>query len=75
MDIAKYRTSQEIQPMKTTKVAPITEEQQYSEEFAQIILEQNSPEHLTEIDVDSHLADLDRMIAEAKAANGKATKH
>jgi len=59
----------------TKKVDQITEEQQYSDEFAEMILEQNSPEHLTEIDVDSHLADLDRMIAEAKAANGKATKH
>lgn len=61
--------------MTTKKVDQITEEQQYSDEFAEMILEQNSPEHLTEIDVDSHLADLDRMIAEAKAANGKATKH
>lgn len=75
MDDAKYRTPQEKQPMTTKKVGQITEEQQYSDEFAEMILEQNSPEHLTEIDVDSHLADLDRMIAEAKLHNGKATKH
>ena len=67
--------SKETPQMTTKKVGQITEEQQYSDEFAQIILEQNSPEHLTEIDVDSHLADLDRMIAEAKLHNGKATKH
>lgn len=67
--------SKETPQMTTKKVGQITEEQQYSEEFAEMILEQNSPEHLTEIDVDSHLADLDRMIAEAKLHNGKATKH
>lgn len=67
--------SKETPQMTTKKVGQITEEQQYSDEFAEMILEQNSPEHLTEIDVDSHLADLDRMIAEAKLANGKATKH
>lgn len=73
MDAAKYRTLQEIQPMTTKKVDQITEH--YSEEFAEMLLEQDSPEHLTEIDVDSHLADIDRMIAEAKLHNGKATKH
>jgi hypothetical protein len=67
--------SKETPQMTTKKVGQITEEQQYSEAFAEMILEQNSPEHLTEIDVDSHLADLDRMIAEAKLHNGKATKH
>lgn len=67
--------SKETPQMTTKKVGQITEEQQYSEEFAEMILEQNSPEHLTEIDVDSHLADLDRMIIEAKLHNGKATKH
>ncbi len=61
--------------MKTIKSAPITEELQYSDEFAQMIVEQNTPAHLTVIDVDSHLAELDRMIAEAKLYNGKATKH
>lgn len=74
MDSAKYRTPRDT-TMTTKKVGQITEEQQYSDEFAEMILEQNSPEHLTEIDVDSHLADLDRMIAEAKAGHGKATKH
>lgn len=59
--------------MKIPVPAPISEE--YTPEFAQMIMEQNSPEHLTEIDVDSHLADLDRMIAEAAANDGKATKH
>lgn len=75
MDAAKYRTLQEIQPMTNKKVDQVTEEQQYSDAFAEMLLEQDSPEHLTEIDVDSHLADLDRMIAEAKLHNGKATKH
>ena len=65
--------SKEIQPMTTKKVDQVTE--QYSDAFAEMLLEQDSPEHLTEIDVDSHLADLDRMIAEAKLHNGKATKH
>lgn len=73
MDDAKYRTLQEIQPMTNKKVDQVTE--QYSDAFAEMLLEQDSPEHLTEIDVDSHLADLDRMIAEAKLHNGKATKH
>ena len=75
MDGAKYRTPQEKQPMKTTEVATITEELLYGDDFALMILEQNSPQHLTEINVDSHLADLDRMIAEALAADGQATKH
>lgn len=75
MESAKYRTSKEKQPMKTTEVAPITEELLYSDDFALMIVEQNSPQHLTEINVDAHLADLDRMIAEALAADGQATKH
>lgn len=73
MDCAKYGTHQEIQPMTTKKVDAVTEN--YSEGFAQMLLEQDCPEHLTEIDVDSHLADLDRMIAEAVANDGKTTKH
>lgn len=59
--------------MKDIKVAPLDEG--VSKDFAEMLLEQDSPEHLTEIDVDSHLADLDRMIAEAKLHDGKATKH
>lgn len=50
----------------------LTEQLEYSGEFAELILEQNNPSHLHEIDADNLLAQLDRMIAEAKSGNGKA---
>lgn len=54
-------------------VEPLTEELQYSDDFAQMILEQED-EQFTEIDGDTFIATLDKMIAEA-ATNGQATRH
>lgn len=59
--------------MTHNKNEPLTEELQCSDEFAAMLLEaENGP--WIEIDGDELVAELDRMIAVAEAADGKATQ-
>lgn len=56
-------------------VDPLIEQLEYSEDFASIILEQDTNGHPTTISAKDLLAELDLMIVEAAATDGKATKH
>lgn len=49
----------------------ITEDLEYSDEFAKKILESEQHGNFREIDVDALLGQLDQMIIEAEAASGK----
>lgn len=56
-------------------VDPLIEQLEYSEDFASIILEQDTNGHPTTISGKDLLAELDHMIAECATTHGKATKH
>lgn len=58
-----------------SKAQVITEDLEYSQEFAEMILNEHATGNYQEMDVDAHLAELDKLIRESGVSEADYQAH